>query len=152
MISLICSTFCSLENFAFLYGTFPTASGVFSYAADYHIALNIIGTYISSVGSSPTEQTIRQRSTSQEYIYIISAGSSPKQQTIRQRSTLQVQIYHQGGLLLRGRLSDSTQHHRYIYIISGVFSYAADYQIVLNIIGTQSHYKNSQKKLYFSSF
>jgi hypothetical protein len=34
----------SLENFSFLYGTFPTASGVFSYAADYQIALNIIGT------------------------------------------------------------------------------------------------------------
>jgi hypothetical protein len=33
----------SLENFSFLYGTFPTASGVFSYAADYQIALNIIG-------------------------------------------------------------------------------------------------------------
>jgi hypothetical protein len=36
----------SLENFSFLYGTFPTASGVFSYAADYQIALNIIGTYV----------------------------------------------------------------------------------------------------------
>jgi hypothetical protein len=40
----------SLENFSFLYGTFPTASGVFSYAADYQIALNIIGTsYMNTI-------------------------------------------------------------------------------------------------------